>query len=142
MQAAAEFHAAQKALLREFSATVYKKDSTAWRQWRKFCKWMGIPADLQGIRDNIPFLKIFSERVIAGLLGASRIPIKKRSVEQYLCYIEQIFAAVGDSKPWHNKLGQLEFRTGQQLSTYAKQDPPPTRVRPISVSVLQALDSA
>ena len=82
MQAAADFHAAQQALSHGFSATVFQKDSTAWRQCRKFCKWLEIPADLQGIGDPIPFLQIFAERIHAVLLKDIKTPIKKRSVEQ------------------------------------------------------------
>ena len=59
-----------------------KKDSIAWRQCRKFCKWLEIPADLQGIGDPIPFLQIFAERIHAVLLKDIKTPIKKRSVEQ------------------------------------------------------------
>ena len=42
----------------------------------------------------------------------------------------------------HNKLEQIYFWLGRQLATYSNQEPPPTRVRLIPVSVLQALDSA
>ena len=137
----AEFHAAQQALLHGFSSTVFQKYSTAWHQWLKFYKWLGIPSDLQGIGDTIPFLQIFAERVHTGVLTANGIPIKKWSVEQYLRSIGQIFSALGASDPRNNKLGKLDFRLGRQLATYAKQDPPSTRVRPIPVSVLQALDA-
>ena len=141
VQAPADFHAAHQALLRGFSATVYKKDSTAWRQWHKFYEWLGIPADLQGIGDPIPFLPIFAERMRAGLLSDSGIPIKKRLVEQYLRSTRQIFTAVGARDLHHKKLSQIDFWLGRKLATYAKQDPPLTRVRPIPVSVLQAIDA-
>ena len=49
---------------------------------------------------------------------------------------------MGASDPSHNKLGNIDFWLGQQLPTYARQDPPPTRVRPTPVSILQALDAA
>ena len=77
----------------------------------------------------------------ADLLAASGTPIKNRSVEQYLRSIRQIFSAVRENNPRHNKLVNLNFRLVHQLATYAKQDPPPTRVRPIPVSVLQSLDA-
>ena len=141
VQVTADFHAAQQALLYGFSATVFQKYSTAWCQWQRLCKWPEIPADLQGVSDNIPFLHIFAKHVRASLLSTSRIPIKKRSVEQYLCSIGQIFSAVGASDPRHKKLGNLNFRLGRKLATYAKQESPPTRVRPIPVSFLQSFDS-
>ena len=49
---------------------------------------------------------------------------------------------MGASDPSHNKLGDIDFWLGQKLPTYARQDPPPTRVRPPPVSILQALDAA
>ena len=82
MQAAADFHAAQQALSHGLPEAVYQKYSTAWHQWQKFCKWLEIPADLQGIGDPIPFLQIFAERIHAVLLKDIKTPIKKRSVEQ------------------------------------------------------------
>ena len=108
MQLLADFHAAQKALSHGFPAKVYQKYSTAWHQWRKFCKWLEIPADLHGIGDPIHLLQIFADRVSAGLLEARGIPIKKRSVEQYLCSIGQIFSAVGDNDPRHKISGPTE----------------------------------
>ena len=46
---------------------------------------------------------------------------------------------MGSNNPKHNKLGKLEFWLGRKLATYTKQDPPPTQVGLIPVSVLQAL---
>ena len=63
-------------------------------------------------------------------------------MEEYLCSIKQIFAVVGTNDPRHNTLGKLNFWLGQQLDTYAKRNPPLTRVCPIPVSDLQALDAA
>ena len=39
-------------------------------------------------------------------------------------------------------MGKLDFCLGRQLASYQKEDSPPTRVRPLHVSVLQALDTA
>ena len=103
---------------------------------------MVIPADLQGIGYPIPFLQILVEHVRAGLLAASGIPTKKRLVQQYIRSTGKIFAAVGASDQRNNKLGKIDFWLDRQLTTYAKQKPPQTRVRPIPVSVLQELNYA
>ena len=136
MQAAAEFHYAQQTLSHVFSTTVFQKYPTACHQCHKFCKWLDIPDNFQGIGDTIPFLQIFSENVHNRLMAAKKIPIKKRSVEQYLPSNGKIFSAVGANDPRYNKLGNIDFRLGQQLTTYAKKDPPQTRVFPIPVSDL------
>ena len=80
VQAAAEFHAIQQSLLHGFSATIFKKYSTAWHQWSKFYKWLEIPANLQGVEDPVLFLQIFAECMRVSLLAIRGIPIKNRSV--------------------------------------------------------------
>ena len=57
----------------------------------------------------------------ARLLADIRITIKKRSMEQYLFPIGKIFAAVGAGDPWNNKLGNIDFCLGRQLTTYVMQ---------------------
>ena len=101
-----------------FSATVFKKDATAWRQWRRFCSWPQISPDLKDIEDTIPFLQIFAKRACAGLLSAQGKNIKKQSVEQYLCLIGQIFASVGADDPRHNQVGKIDFRMGHHMASY------------------------
>ena len=49
---------------------------------------------------------------------------------------------MGTDNPCHNKLGKLDVHLGQQLVSYVKQDPPPTQVRSIPVSVRQALEDS
>ena len=68
--------------------------------------------------------------------------IKKQSVEQYLRSIGQIFASVGTNDPCHNRMGKLDFWLVRQLASYQKEYSPPTRVQPLSVNSIQALDSA
>ena len=66
-----------------------------WKQWDTFCAWLRIPADLQGIRDPIPFLQIFSYKVRTCVLASNHKPIYKQSVEKYIRSVGQNFAAVG-----------------------------------------------
>ena len=82
-----------------FFSTIYQKSSTAWHQWCKFCSWMHMPTNQHGITDNITFLQIFVERVHAGILAEARGPINKRSMDQYIWLIVQIFLAVGADNP-------------------------------------------
>ena len=42
----------------------------------------------------------------------------------------------------HNRMGKLNFWLGRQLASYQKEYSPPTRVLPLPVSVIQALDTA
>ena len=142
VQAAANYHAARNAITKGLFTTVFKKDVNAWRQWRRFCSWLQIAPDLKGKEDPVIFLHIFAERVRAGLLSVQGQPIKKEYVEQYLRSIGQIFASVGAKDLCHNRMGRLGFRLGRQLASYQKEDSPPTRVRRLSISVIQALDTS
>ena len=97
---------------------MFKKDVTAWRQWQRLCSWLHITPDLEGIEDPIPFIQIFSEPISSGILSVQVNPIKKRSFNQYLCSIGQIFASVGTDNPRHNRMVNIDFFQGRQLASY------------------------
>ena len=102
---------------------------------------MQISPDLKDIEDPIPFLHFFPERARAVIMSVQGQPIKKQSVEQYLCSIGQIFASVGANDPLHNRMGKINFWMGLHLESYHKEDHTPTRVRLLPVIVIQALDT-
>ena len=64
------------------------------------------------MKNKIPFLQIFDHKVCTGVLTANNKPIHKRSVEQYLRSVGQIFAAVGAPDPRLNSMGAINFRLG------------------------------
>ena len=92
----------------------------AWKKLDALCTWLRIPTDLQGIRDPIPFLQIFSHNFCTCVLAANYKPIHKRSVEQYIRSVGQIFLAVGGPDPILNTMGAINFRLGQQFAAYTK----------------------
>ena len=57
-------------------------------------------------------------------------------MEQYICSVGQIFAAVGAPDPRLNNMGAINFLLGRQFATYVKEDPAPGRVCPLPVSIL------
>ena len=142
MQAASNYHAEQKAITQGFSATIFNKYATAWRQWRRFCSRIQIAPDLKDIEDLITFLQISAERVRSGLLSAQGQPIKKRLVNLYLRSIGKIFASMGANDSRQNRMEKLNFRLVIQLESYHKEDSPPTIVQPLPVNVIQYLDTA
>eukprot|EP00957_Ditylum_brightwellii_P088274 6725067-Ditylum_brightwellii.AAC.2 len=111
-------------------------DATAWRQWTKFCEWLGIPTDLAHIRDPVPILQLFAHQIRSGVLAASRNKVRKCQVEQYLRSVAQIFASVGACNPRMDAMGAIDFRLQRQLRFYSKGDPPPARVKPVPLSLL------
>ena len=48
---------------------------------------------------------------------------------------------MGANNPCHNRIGKLNFWLGRQLTSYQKEGSPPTIVRPLPISVIQALDT-
>jgi hypothetical protein len=79
---------------------------------------------------------MFAREVRTGHLAADGRPVRKRTVEQYLRSVAQIFASVGAPDPRHDASGTTDFRLSRQFRTYDKQDPPPTRVRPVPLQLL------
>jgi hypothetical protein len=116
-----------------------RADRTAWRKWTEHCQWLHVPTDLAGVSDPVIILQLFAERVRSGVLAASGRRIKKRSVEQCLRSVAQIFASVGAADPRVDRLGRVDFRLRRQLAAYAKEDPAPTRVRPVPLQLLHRL---
>ena len=66
--------------------------------------------------------------------------IQKRSMEKYLHYTGQIFAVVGTTEPWLNTAGSLKFSMVWHISYYECQDPSPTQVQPLPISILHFID--
>jgi hypothetical protein len=50
--------------------------------------------------------------------------------------VGQAFASVGSADPRLTIAGSTEFRLGRQLRGYTREDPPPSRTKPIPISVL------
>jgi hypothetical protein len=111
-------------------------DRTNWRQWCAFCLNLRLDPSLAGVQDPIPLLQMFAHQVCTGQLAADGRPVRKQTMEQYLCSVAQIFASVGAPDPRHNALGKTGFRLYRQFRTYDKQDPLPTRVRPVPLQLL------
>ena len=108
----ATYHASYKAVTEGLSTSRQRKDNTAWRQWDTFCAWLCIPTDLQGVKDPIPFLQIFSHKVRTGVLASNNNSIHKLSVKQYIRSVGHIFADVGSPDPRLNTMGAINLRLG------------------------------
>ena len=78
----------------------------------------------------IPFLQIFAHKVCTGVLAANNKPIHKRSVEQYLRSVGQIFAAVGAPDPRLNSMAPSTFTWNNSLQPTRKNILPPEEYTP------------
>jgi hypothetical protein len=93
--------------------------------------WLG------NLEDPVPLLQIFAHRYCIGQVAPSGSPVKARTVEVALRFVVQTFASLGQRDPRLQASGRLDFRLHRQLQAYTKADPPPTRVKPIPLQVLQ-----
>jgi hypothetical protein len=110
-----------------------------WEVGTIFCVSLHQDPLLLYVNDKIKFLQVFAHRVRIGKLArnASKKPVRSRTVEDYLRSVGQDFTSVGGLDPRH-QLGTTltDFRLYRQLRCYSKQDPPPSRVKPLPLGVL------
>lgn len=131
-----DLQSAQTAVRQGVVALRTASANTHWSIWEKYCASICLDPTLQGIQDPIPILQVFAHRYRHGALSPSRHPVRSRTVEDALRSIGQAFTHVGAKDPRH-KDGHLDFRLKRMFSCYAKFDPPPNRVKPIPVQILQ-----
>ena len=137
--AIAVYGAAIRDMSRRVVHSRQRADQTALRSWNTFTAWVGLQPHLPSITDPIPILQMFAHLVRHGILASSGNNIKKRSVEQYLRSVGQTFSSMGAKDPRLDDLGHTDFRLARQLKYYTKNDPPPTRVRPMPLGLLLLL---
>lgn len=108
-----------------------------WQLWQRFCLRHSLDYTLEGINDPVPFLQIFAYEYRHGIIAPSQRQVRSRTVENAVRSIGQAFAAVGSPDPRLTASGKHDFRLRRQYTSYAKIDPPPNRVKPIPLPILQ-----
>ena len=112
--------------------------SSTWEVWVSFTTELGIDPFLEAIQDKVQVLQVFATRVRDGELSKSKNKIKSRSVEDYLRQVAQTYKLLGKPDPRVTDR-EIDFRISRMYRAYAKQDPPPHRVKPVPVQVLHRL---
>jgi hypothetical protein len=105
--------------------------------WEKFCQRMGLDSTLEAYSDPIPVLQIFAHRYRMGIVAPSQAQVRGRTVGDAVRAMGQILSGLGLPDPRLQPNGKLDFRLSRQLSSYTFTDPPPSRVKPIPIAVLQ-----
>ena len=107
----------------------------SWRLWCDFCHTLAIdPHHLPA--DPIPILQVFAQRLRSGALAPSRRPVRSRTVEDIVRAVGQTYASVGAPDPRMNTHGTLDFRLTTLYQAWTRLDDPPSRVKPLPVSLL------
>ena len=109
----------------------------SWQHWCEFCIQYNIDELLAAYDDPIPALQLYIRQYRDGSGSPSKRSVRARTVEQALRTVGQTLAGMGRPDPRLNHAGKIDFRLQRQLAAYARADPPPSRVKPIPLPILQ-----
>jgi hypothetical protein len=114
-----------------------QSNTAVWETWCQFCHTYNMDELLQTHNDPVPALQLFASHYRSGSASPSKRPVRARTVEQALRSVGQTLAGMGHHDPRLTSTGALDFRLQRQLASYARRDPPPQRVKPIPLPILQ-----
>jgi hypothetical protein len=85
------------------------------------------------------YLAAFAHKVRTGKITPSGKPCRLGNVETALCAIGQTIALLGPNHhgPHLQPNGKLIFALKRQFQLYEKEDPPPTRIKPLLVELIK-----
>lgn len=113
------------------------KNSSYVRQWVKFCESLWQDPNLASVEDPVLLLSLFAVRVRDGRCATGGKPVRAGTVSTALAAIGQSFSMVGAKDPRLDAFGRIDRRLNQQLRHMSKTDPPPARLKPIPIPIIQ-----
>ena len=117
-----------------------KSKDTHWAIWNSFCSDTGIDPFLREYDDPVPFLTLFGHEYHEGILSASGNPVTANTVSNVLCSIGQVLLRMGAKDPRISHFnGKIDYRIAQQLRCWTKAEAPPSRVRPVPITLVTFL---
>lgn len=105
--------------------------------WESFCLDHNIDPTLEQYQDPIPLLQVSGHRYRQGHLAPSQTQVRGRTVGDAIRAVGQTLAQLGHTDPRLQPSRKLDVCLSRQLSSYTKADPPPSRVKPIPINLLQ-----
>jgi hypothetical protein len=99
---------------------------TAVNVWESFCNSMAIDPTLSTYADPIPALQLFAHRYRTGAIAPGGAQVRGKTVGDAVRAVGQAFSSLGLPDPRLTPTGALDLRLSRLLSSYNKQDPPPT----------------
>jgi hypothetical protein len=119
-----------------------RKTDNHWRLWLDFCEEHTLDPLLPDTSsDPIPFLQVFATRY-RRRLGPTGQPVRSSTVSDALRSVGQTMASMGSRDARKDSTGALDFRLARQFKSYGRLDPPPNRVKPISISLIRHIANA
>ena len=135
-QLGVDWRAIQAATRSRVSAQRVLAANSSGRLWASFCNTTGIdPESLPA--DPVPILQLFAQRLRSGTVSTDRRPMRSRNVEEVLRAVGQTYAGLGTADPRVNAHGKLDFRIASLFRSWAQADPPPSRVKPLPITLLR-----
>lgn len=125
--------------------------NSTWVVWEEFCASINadplLPAGTEQKPQPEPLalLQVFAQRYRDGRLAKNKSnnPVRGSTVADALRDIGQTLASVGIPDPRLEPSGRIRLALKNQISSYAKEDGPPRRVRPVTVAIIrQVLEMA
>lgn len=128
----------QKAVRSGVSDSRNTKAQNTWELWLDFCAELAVDPWFPGGQDPLPYLQVFSQRYRDGRIRGR--PVKSSTVSDVVRVVGQTYKSMGAPDPRLDpQTGRLDFRLARQLRSYAKEDPPPHRVKPVPIQLIKAV---
>ena len=126
----------QEAVRRGVVPGTQRKADGHWQQWETFCQEHNLDPLLEHYRDPVPILQVFATRY-RRRTGPAGLPVRSSTVSDALRSVGQTMASMGSRDPRKDATGEVDFRLSRQFRAYAREDPPPNRVKPIPISLIR-----
>jgi len=115
-----------------------KKADSMWELWLEFCPDHSMDPQFPN-DDPVPCLQVFAQRYRDGRIAPSGRAVRSSTVEDAVRHVGQTYRSLGSPDIRLDAHGDIDFRLKRQSQSHQKVDPPPSRVKPIPVQVVNAI---
>ena len=112
-----------------------RKDSH-WGLWESYCEKKHLDPFLRSTEDPIPFLQVFAAMYRDGTIAPSKNSVRSKTVSDAVRSVGQKFSGLGTTDPRYDVYGKIDFRLSRQYRSYTKEDSPPSRVKPVPITLI------
>lgn len=133
-QLSAAWRVVQAATSTRVSRQRFTAAGASCRRWSTLCDSLAVDPDHLS-SDPIPLLLVLAQRLRNGSISASRGPSRSRSVEETVRAVGQAYAGLEAPDPRLDTHGHIDFRLLGLFRSWTRVDPPPSRVKPLPMSL-------
>ena len=114
--------------------------ATIFNHWVAYCHGLGHDPVLSNVPFalQLDFLIVFGLRYRRGLISRSAVPVRSKRVAEALRAVGQEFARLGKADPRMDGT-RYHYRLGTLFKAWDDEDPAPSRVWPINITILRSL---